>query len=155
MDLPWKAQAQRRSDRCRSRDVSRRRGTSYIRDDTQSEASFKTVGETSDEDFPHKLVEQVGDDALVALALRADDLEPTPAPDGDTVYRASATAGQVEDAVPTAPGRASGGAWERRVGLEIGVGDDGLIERVVTASKRTTMTTEYLDLGKRQVIERP
>jgi hypothetical protein len=122
----------------------------YARSGAKPGARFERVPPTSEEDHPHKLVDQVGSQALVALARRADDLTT----DG-TTYRATATAGQVFDAAPTAAGRAQGGAWDRPVTLEVVVGPEGLIRRVTVTQPDSTETTEYLDLGEPQVIERP
>jgi hypothetical protein len=90
----------------------------------------------------------------VALVRGADDLSARPAPGGATVYRATVTSGEVFDASPTAAGRAKGGAWDRPVTLEVTVGDNGLIERVVSTGV-VTETVEYRDLNMSQAIERP
>jgi hypothetical protein len=127
----------------------------YYRDDTTPGARFERMEPSAESDFPHKLVQQVGSEALVALARRADDLTEEPAPGGGTTYRATATAGEVFDAAPIAAGRARGGAWKRPVELAVTVGDDGLIARVVAVGRYDTMTTEYADLGEPQPIERP
>jgi hypothetical protein len=71
------------------------------------------------------------------------------------VYRATVTAGEVFDASPTAAGRAQGGAWRRSARLEVTVGKDGLIERVVSTGDVVTETVEYRDLNAPQAIERP
>jgi hypothetical protein len=127
----------------------------YVRDDAKPDAGFERVEPSAESDFPHKLVQQVGSEALVALARRADDLTEEPAPGGGTTYRATTTAGEVFDAAPVAAGRAQGGAWRRPVELAVTVGDDGLITRVVAAGRYDTMTTEYADLGEPQPIEVP
>jgi hypothetical protein len=122
----------------------------YARDDTKPGARFERMPPTSEEDQPHKLVANVGSQGLIALARRADDLTT----DG-TTYRATTTAGEVFDAAPTAAGRFQGGAWDRPVTLEVVVGPDGLVRRVSVTDDHGTETTEYLDLGEPQVIERP
>jgi hypothetical protein len=118
-------------------------------------ARFQRVEPSAESDFPHKLVQQVGSEAFVALARGADDLTEEPALGGGTTYRATATAGEVFEAAPIAAGRAQGGAWRRPVDLAVTVGDDGLITRVVAAARYDTMTTEYADLGEPQPIELP
>ena len=105
-----------------------------------------TWGEGS---FPHKLVAQVGTQSIVALVQRAPDLTTRELPNGFE-YRATATAGEVFDALPIAAGRALGGAWKRRVPLEVTV-KDGLVRRVRAGEE----VTEYLSLGEPQSIERP
>jgi hypothetical protein len=127
----------------------------YIRDDTEPGVGFEHGGPTAESDFPHKLVEHVGSEALVALVRGAGDLATRAAPGGATAYRATVTAGQVFDASPTAAGRARGGAWDRPVTLEVTVGGDGLIRRVESGDDRSTMTIEYRDLNVPQAIERP
>jgi hypothetical protein len=129
-------------------------GRSYRRDDSRPGAGWVPEGQAVDTDHPHRLVDQVGSVALVALARRASDLTTEPAAGGGTVYRATATAGEVFDAAPTATARASGGGWKRKVQLAVTV-DDGLIRRWEVRSPQLTQTTEYLDLGEPQVIERP
>jgi hypothetical protein len=49
----------------------------------------------------------------------------------------------------------SGGGWKRKVQLAVTVGDDGLIRRWEVSSPQLTQTTEYVDLGEPQVIQRP
>jgi hypothetical protein len=61
----------------------------------------------------------------------------------------------VFDAAPTATARASGGGWKRKVQLAVTVDDDGVIRHVKVSSPQLTQTTEYVDLGEPQVIERP
>jgi hypothetical protein len=127
----------------------------YFRDDTRPGGAFQRSAPSAESDFPHQLVEHVGSEALVALVRGADDFAAQSARGGATRYRATVTAGQVFDASPTAAGRARGGAWARPVTLEVTVGDDGLIRRVVSTDDRATMTVEYRDLNSPQVIERP
>jgi hypothetical protein len=129
-------------------------GRGYGRDDSRPGAGWVPEGQAADTDHPHRLVDQVGSVALVALARRASDLTTEPAAGGGTVYRATATAGEVFDAAPTATARASGGGWKRKVQLAVTV-DDGLIRRWEVRSPQLTQTTEYVDLGEPQVIERP
>jgi hypothetical protein len=130
-------------------------GQGWTRDDTKPGARFEALGATSDQDFPHQLVEQVGSPALVALVRDASDLSPQTGPDGSTTYRAETTAGRVEDAAPSAAGRAPGGAWSRRVTLSVTVDERGFVRRVVVASPGVTMSTEYTELGEPQRIDRP
>jgi hypothetical protein len=130
-------------------------GRAYSRDDSRPGEGWVPNGQAAETDHPHRLVDQVGSVALVALARRASDLTTEPAAGGGTVYRATATAGEVFDAAPTATARGSGGGWNRKVQLAVTVGDDGLIRRWEVNSPRLTQTTEYLDLGEPQVIERP
>jgi hypothetical protein len=131
-------------------------GRGYTRDDSRPGARVVPLGGPwGDGDFRKKLVEQVGSEALVALARRASDLTTEPAAGGGTVYRATATAGAVFDAAPLAAGRGSGGAFKRKVQLAVTVDDDGVIRRVEVSSPQLTMTTEFVDLGEPQVIERP
>jgi hypothetical protein len=130
-------------------------GRGYERDDSRPGARVVPLGGPwGDGDFRKKLIEQVGSQALVALARRASDLTTEPAAGGGTVYRATATAGAVFDAAPLGR-RASGGGWKRKVRLAVTVDDDGVIRRVEVSSPQLTMTTEFVDLGEPQVIERP
>jgi hypothetical protein len=130
-------------------------GRGYSRDDSRPGAGWVPEGQAADKDHPHRLVDQVGSVALVALARRASDLTTQPAAGWGTVYRATATAGEVFDAAPTATARASGGGWKRKVQLAVTVDDDGVIRHVEVSSPQATQTTEYVDLGEPQVIERP
>jgi hypothetical protein len=131
-------------------------GRGYTRDDSRPAAGFVPLGGPwGDGDFRKKLIDQIGSEALVALARRASDLTTEPAAGSGTVYRATATAGAVFDAAPLAAGRASGGGWKRKVQLAVTVDDDGVIRRVEVSSPQLTMTTEFVDLGEQQVIERP
>jgi hypothetical protein len=104
----------------------------------------------TDDSFPHKLVAQVGKQSIVALAQRSPDFTSRALPGGGFEYRATATAGEVFDAMPTAAGRAQGGAWRKRVPLEVTV-RDGYVRRVRAGEE----VTEYLKLGEPQSIERP
>jgi hypothetical protein len=131
-------------------------GRGYSRDDSRPGAGFVPLGGPwGDGDFRKRLIDQVGSEALVALARRASDLTTEPAAGGGTVYRATATAGAVFDAAPLAAGRASGGGWKRKVRLAVTVDDDGVIRRVEVGSPQLTMTTTFVDLGERQLLERP
>lgn len=129
-------------------------GIGYLRDDTKPDARFETLGSTSDRDFPHQLVKQVGKQSLVELARRADDLT-TRSAGSTTVFRATATAGAVFDAAPTAAARAPGGAWRGNATLEVTVGPDGFVRQVQVDSAHDTTTTQFADLGKPQAIPSP
>jgi hypothetical protein len=92
---------------------------------------------------------RVGRQDIVRLAQRAPDLTTRELADGFH-HTATATAGEVFDAMPIAAGRAQGGAWRRPVPLEVTV-RDGYVRRVRTGDE----ITEYLSLGEPQSIERP
>lgn len=101
-------------------------------------------------DIPVGIAGAPDNEKLVALVKAADGVTI----DGNT-YRAAVTAGEFEDAARTAAGRSRGPAWDRPVQLELTVGDDGLIRRVVAAEEDNVKTTEFFDLGEPQVIEKP
>lgn len=130
-------------------------GVQYARDDTRAGARFERLGEASATDPARLLVEQIGSKALVDLVRGAKDLEEREGPDGATVYRGTRTAGEVEDAAPTAAGRSQGSAWERPVTLEVTVAADGVIRRVKLTEPDVTRTIAYAQLGEDQSIERP
>lgn len=121
-------------------------GIAYQR---EGDGAFTRIGPVSGDGL-FAITGQVDNKALVALVKSADDLEV----EGDT-YRGTVTAGEVEDAAPTAPGRAKGPAWDRPVSLEITVDRDGYIRFILIKGRYEMRTTEYSDLGQKQVIERP
>jgi hypothetical protein len=125
-------------------------GVGYTRDDTRPGRPFERLEPISRGGEPLAIVDQAGNEALVALVKSTRDLQV----DGDT-YRGTTTAGAIEDAAPTAPSRSKSPAWDQRVELELTVGDDGLIRRVIARGEHDTRTTEYLDLGEPQTIEAP
>lgn len=129
-------------------------GTAYVRDESQPGADFERIGRAAPTDPSRLLVEQVGSPALVELARRDPGLERSAAPGGGTLYQATATAGEVFDAAPIAAGRAQGEVFDRKVRLEVIV-RDGLVRRVKVVDEGITQTTEYLELGEPQPIERP
>jgi hypothetical protein len=101
-------------------------------------------------DVPPAIAGQIANDQLIALVKAADDVTS----DGST-YRGTVTTGQIEAAAPTTAGRPRGPSWDVLVKLEVTINDDGLIRRVVATGERDVKTTEFLDLGEPQVIERP
>jgi hypothetical protein len=125
-------------------------GTWQRVDGVEYENGKPTGSRTTENSFPDKLVAQVGKQSIVALAQRAPDFSARELPDGGFEYRATATAGDVFDAMPIAAGRAQGGAWKKRVPLEVTV-KDGLVRRVRAGEE----VTEYLSLGEPQSVERP
>jgi hypothetical protein len=121
-------------------------GIGYERD---GDGRFQELGPVSHEG-QLQITGQIDNEALVALVRSTDDLTV----DGST-YRGTVTAGEFEDAAPTAPGRAKGPAWNRPIKLELTIDGEGLIRRIVATGEHEVRTTEYLDLGSRQVIEKP
>lgn len=129
-------------------------GIGYSRDDSRPRARFERLAGGTGEGPAQLIARQADNETLVALVRGAGDVTPDEHADGSTTYRATTTAGEVEDAAPTAPGR-GGPGWNRKVRLEVTVAADGLIRRVVVRDGPTTRTTDYSDLGIPQRIERP
>lgn len=127
-------------------------GVAYERNDSRPSGRFRKIGKFDPVTF--QVTGQVDDDALVDLVRATRDVK-AEEDGGVTTYRGTTTAGAVEDAAPTAHGRAQGPAWNREVGLELTVGEDGLIRHVVVRDGEFTRTTRYVDLGETQSIERP